>query len=212
MKIKEVIYEESFLDKIKKAIQGDERKMLPPDAPFASRVTRATQDGDLAELGKAGAKLWLGTVQRLERQNQGPLSDSQYQKGLTDFVDGTLLGRYPLRGLQREYPEAYKEVDTAVRKVLANRQDAGVWRDSFTRIAATVATIVPDMAPATPGPQPPRQGGVNYNDTRPFDVDSGNIARIPGPQKFELDLNKPDQRAIYDKIRREFLDGELQNQ
>ena len=162
MKIKEVIYEESFLDKIKKAIQGDERKMLPPDAPFASRVTRAAQDGDVAELGKAGAKLWLATAQRLERQNQGPLSDSQYQKGLTDFVDSTLLGRYPLSGLQREYPEAYKEVDTAIRKVLANKQDAGVWRDSFTRIAATVATIVPNMDNTTPA-QPPQYPGFTYD-------------------------------------------------
>lgn len=142
MKIREVIYEESFLDKIKKAFKGDEGELLNPDAPFGSRVTKAENDPQMDELAKATVRLWMARLQRIEKQNQGPLNASQYERALTEFVNGVLLGRYSLDQLSREAPEAARLINQAIDNITNGRDDAGVWRNNFRKISAAVGTIV----------------------------------------------------------------------
>jgi len=209
MKINEIT--EGFLDTLKKVI-GDKSKELDPNKPLGARVTRAESQPQFRQLGQIAAKAWLKTLAALEKRNQGPLNPGQYKTQLTQFIDRTLMGNIALAGISKMDPDAGKMVDAAINRLSQStaRNDADAWRDNFTRLSAVAGTLVADGAASynEPGPNPNPAQPVS-GDTRPFDVDSKKIARIIGPQRFELDLNKPDQLAIYNRIRDEFLQGEL---
>ena len=207
MKINEIT--EGFLDSLKKVI-GDKSKELDPNAPLGARVTRAESQPQFKQLGQIAAKAWLKTLAALEKRNQGPLNPGQYKTQLTQFIDRTLMGNIALAGISRMNPDAGRMVDAAINRLTQStaRNDADAWRDNFTRLSAIAGTLVADGADVTdynkPNSTQPTQA-TQSTDTRPFTV-TGNIAKTG---TFELRLDDPDQRAIYDRIRQEFLQGEL---
>ena len=205
MKINEIT--EGFLDSLKKVI-GDKSKELDPNEPLGARVTRAESQPQFRQLGQIAAKAWLKTLAALEKRNQGPLNPGQYKTQLTQFIDRTLMGNIALAGISRMNPDAGRMVDAAINRLSQStaRNDADAWRDNFTRLSAVAGTLVAGGVADynKPGSQQPTQA-MQSTDTRPFTV-TGNIAKTG---TFELRLDDPDQRAIYDRIRQEFLQGEL---
>lgn len=205
MKINEIT--EGFLDSLKKVI-GDKSQELDPNKPLGARVTRAESQPQFKQLGQIAAKAWLKTLASLEQRNQGPLNPGQYKTQLRQFIDRTLMGNIALAGISRMDPDAGRMVDAAINRLSQStaRNDADAWRDNFTRLSAVAGTLVaggvpdynkPDSTQPTQAPQ--------STDTRPFTV-TGDIAKTGN---FELRLDDPDQRAIYDRVRQEFLKGDL---
>ena len=211
MKINEIT--EGFLDSLKKVI-GDKSKELDPNMPLGGRVTRAESQPQFRQLGTIAAKAWLKTLAALEKRNQGPLNPAQYKTQLTQFVDRTLMGNIALAGIARMNPDAGRMVDAAINRLTQStaRNDADAWRDNFTRLSAVAGTLVADGADVTdynkPGSQQPTQS-TQSTDTRPFTVTGNLETGIAKTGNFELRLDDPDQRAIYDRVRQEFLKGDL---
>lgn len=209
MKINEIT--EGFLDSLKKVI-GDKSKELDPNKPLGARVARAESQPQFRQLGQIAAKAWLKTLASLEQRNQGPLNPGQYKTQLTQFIDRTLMGNIELAGISRMDPDAGRMVDAAINRLSQStaRNDADAWRDNFTRLSAVAGTLVaggvadynkPDSTQPTQAPQ--------STDTRPFTVTGSLDKGIAKTGNFELRLDDPDQRAIYDRVRQEFLKGDL---
>ena len=209
MKINEIT--EGFLDSVKKVI-GNKSQEMDPNMPLGARVKRAESQPQFRQLGEIAAKAWLKTLAALEKRNQGPLNPGQYKTQLTQFVDRTLMGNIALAGISRMDPDAGRMVDAAINRLSQStaRSDANVWRDNFTRLSAVAGTLVAGGVadynkPDSTQPAQPAQS----TDTRPFTV-TGNLNNgIAKTGNFELRLDDPDQRAIYDRVRQEFLKGDL---
>ena len=210
MKINEIT--EGFLDTLKKVI-GNKSQELDPNEPLGARVARAESQPQFRQLGTIAAKAWLKTLASLEQRNQGPLNPGQYKTQLTQFVDRTLMGNIALAGIPKMNPDAGRMVDAAINRLSQStaRNDADAWRDNFTRLSAVAGTLVADGAesynkPSSGGNRP---GSPASTDTRPFTVTGSLENGIAKTGNFELRLDDPDQRAIYDRVRQEFLKGEL---
>lgn len=200
MKIKEI--REGFLDGI-----GIGTKPLPPNASMRQRVTLKRSLGDIKRVADVATKAWAGRVNRMEKQQAGPLSDKQYQEQLRQFVDQLLMGDVSLTALEKDSPEGKKMIDKAMAEISSpqGRNDMGVWQDRFKTISA-VATSWVDSGQGMDKEQTPAQAQQPDpdEDPNPFKL-SGRTARAGN---LELNLDDPTHKKLYNMIRAEWRAGD----
>jgi hypothetical protein len=189
MKINEIT-EAGILDKLvqstKAAVQGYTQ----------SRDTRVN-DQAIAQMSQVAARAWGKMKQNLERINgYTPLSKQQLSQQLVTWVDSNLLGSYQLKSTSGQFQGL---VANLVNKVVSEPAQT---EQSFSTILTNASKLALD-----PESEPTRdkQSGQPAGNTAPFKV----INDIATAGTMELNLNDPQQKEIYDRIRDEVAKGDI---
>jgi len=190
MKINEIT-EAGILDKLvqstKAAVQGYTQ----------SRDTRVN-DQAIAQMSQVAARAWGKMKQNLERvNNYAPLTKQQLSQQLVTWVDNNLLGSYQLKSTSGQFQGL---VANLVNKVVS---DPAQTEQSFSTILTNASKLALD--PESEPTRDKQAGQVAGADTAPFTV-LNNIAKSG---TMELNLNDPQQKEIYDRIRDEVAKGDI---
>jgi len=190
MKINEIT-EAGILDKLvqstKAAVQGYTQ----------SRDTRVN-DQAIAQMSQVAARAWGKMKQNLERvNNYAPLTKQQLSQQLVTWVDNNLLGSYQLKSTSGQFQGL---VANLVNKVVS---DPAQTEQSFSTILTNASKLALD--PESEPTRDKQAGQVAGADTAPFTV----LNNIVKSGTMELNLNDPQQKEIYDRIRDEVAKGDI---
>ena len=190
MKINEIT-EAGILDKLvqstKAAVQGYTQ----------SRDTRVN-DQAIAQMSQVAARAWGKMKQNLERvNNYAPLTKQQLSQQLVTWVDNNLLGSYQLKSTSGQFQGL---VANLVNKVVS---DPAQTEQSFSTILTNASKLALD--PESEPTRDKQAGQVAGADTAPFTV----LSNIAKSGTMELNLNDPQQKEIYDRIRDEVAKGDI---
>ena len=192
MKINEITEAPEFLEKLvgatKKAYQGYTQ----------SRDTRVNAQA-IAQMSQVAARAWGKQKQNLERINDyKPLTTQQQTEQLTKWIDNNLLGSYSLNSASGTFQTKVANlVKTIIQKP---EQTQAVFSELLT--SASKLALDPKSKIDNTKQQPGQPADAN---TAPFKV-VGNIAKAGN---MELNLNDPEQLAIYKRIRAEVTNGDI---
>jgi len=157
-----------------------------------SRDTRVNAQA-IAQMSQVAARAWGKMKQNLERINDyNPLTKQQETDKLTTWIDNNLLGDYSLKSASGIFQG---EVKTLVKTIIDNpAQTLKLFSTILT--SASKLALDPDSEIDNIKAQP---GQPASKDTAPFVVDP--IRKIAKVGTMELDLDDPEQKEIYDRIR-----------
>ena len=192
MKINEITEAPKFLDKLvgatKKAYQGYTQ----------SRDVRVNAQA-ISNMSQVASRAWGKEKQRLERINDyNPLTKQQQTQQLTKWIDNNLLGSYSLNSASGTFQTEVKGlVNTIIQKPEQTQAAFSKLLTSASKLALDPKSKIDNTKQ-----QPGQPADAN---TAPFKV-VGNIAKAGN---MELNLNDPEQLAIYKRIRAEVTNGDI---